>query len=92
MTDLEAFRDHARRMADWEPPTRPECMSDTCYHGHIYGACHRTPSGCACSCHDVLGPTPAERALWRHLADEVDEWLARETDDEQEPDGLWEDA
>lgn len=87
MSDLTAFRDHARAMADWSPPPRPEVMSATCHRGHIYGDCSRPPTGCGCSCHDVLGPTPADQKLWKRLADEIDAYLA--PSDET---GLWEEA
>lgn len=76
MSDLERFRDHCRAMASFEPPTRPTSVSITCHRGHIYGDCNRPPTHCGCSCHDVLGPLPAERDLWARLADEVDAYLA----------------
>lgn len=86
MSELERFRDHCRAMADWQAPTRPREMSVTCYRNHELGDCKRPPTHCGCSCHDVLGPTPDERPLWRQLADEIDAWL--QPDDA----GLWEDA
>jgi hypothetical protein len=86
VSDLTAFRDHCRTMADpnaWAGAHRhPRVLSWPCdprsdgTAGH--GECEWGWQGCACEHHDAdrpKPPTPAERTLWTHLADEIDRWL-----------------
>lgn len=87
MNDLEQFRDHARRMAQLTAPALDQNPSGTCRFGH-HGHCRRGPDRCPCACHDgtrTPTPTTGERALWTRLADEVDEYLAPDHTDHDEP-------
>jgi hypothetical protein len=106
VSDLTAFRDHCRMMADpnaWAGAHPwPKAMSISCYYaveGHGHAAdCAWGWQTCRCSCHDAERPTPptdAERILWARLADEIDRWLAHGLDEaarEEHTAPLWEEA
>lgn len=75
MSDLTAFRDHARARAAWQPGTpRLACAERTAF-GTTKPADHANCGGhrCGCDCHR---PTDRERAMWVALADEIDAYLA----------------
>jgi hypothetical protein len=69
VSDLSAFRDHARAMAGAQH--KPECRRPLPINGWSTSGDPGCP-GCV---------TDADRALWTRLADEADAWLAR--DDEE---------
>lgn len=81
MSDLERFRDHARsRTATFDgSTTSAPCAGRTTEPGKVQHGWCRSDT-CRCTCH---APTDTERALWLHLADEIDTYLAAR-DDEQE--------
>lgn len=76
-TDLERFRDHARRMATFERDLAPN-LGGNCWRG-VHAICLIGPDTCPCDCHEPQRtpvPAPSERALWVQLADEIDAYLA----------------
>lgn len=79
MTELEGFRDHARRMARTTKVVRPRRLGQAC-KGLMppHHQCTEVPEACGCKCHDAdrTVPTKRERALWQQLADEIDAYLA----------------
>lgn len=85
-TDLAAFRDHARLMANGGPAP-PRRATGWCA-GVLLRDCVRCLDdgrGCACSCHDGTRPSPPtveQRRLWAQLADEADARLAADRDNE----------
>jgi hypothetical protein len=79
VSELTTFRDHARARADWQPGTaRAACRERTAF-GTSKPADHANCGGgdCGCACHQ---PTDRERAMWKALADEIDDYLS--ADDE----------
>lgn len=79
MTELEAFRDHARKMA-----TGCRCRRGWCCGCYDHPQVH--PDGWMAAWRwnqhrrDCRPVTDAERALWAQLAAEVDTYLARGSD------------
>ena len=77
MADLEALRDHARRMAAMtEPETETADHEPGCWLSGTGWAVHPCDA-CRCPRLRVVAepPTDAERVIWRRLADELDAWL-----------------
>lgn len=68
MSDLTTFRDHARAMSTAQH--KGECAVNEYYDDRRWGfrATHPDPACPGCV-------TDADRALWTHLADEVDAYL-----------------
>ncbi|MCL2611964.1 MAG: hypothetical protein FWD95_01890 [Nocardioidaceae bacterium] len=84
MSDLEATRDHARRMADPNPSSGID-RGPWCRRPADHQRCAEVaPRGiCGCECHEWNQPPSAkERALWTQIADELDAYLAPEDEGE----------
>lgn len=73
--DLITLRDHAHRMAIWQPG-KPAlfCQAIDGRFGYSrnpqHGSC-RNPS-CGCACHQ---PTDTDRVLWQRIAAEIDAYI-----------------
>lgn len=81
MSDLTAFRDHARRMA--AARHTPDCARrlakwEAAESAHRW-LMDKPDPGPRPECHGCI--TDADRALWVRLADETDAYLARETEE-----------
>lgn len=68
MSDLETFRDHARRMAAADH--QPDCTGRNIFGDTIHP--EPTCPGCV---------TSTDRELWTRLADEADAFLNRHSDE-----------
>lgn len=99
------LRDHCRKMAAApDVVQRPKGISGACRPpaalklDEDHDGCPWGWQGCACPHHDADRPQPptdSERALWTHLADEIDTWLTNgleEIDPETHTTPLWENA
>lgn len=89
MSDLTDARDHARKMAAWTDPRDTAGLLNAYCDELRIGPSIIAPAHdrcwsdvCNCPCHPRdPGPTPAERALWTQIADEIDAYLSGPDDE-----------